>query len=221
MGHLITLMASEIRQWLIRQWLNGDVQTMHPTKALLLETAVTLIDERGPQGFTVEELLETSGISKGSMYHHFEDFTDVIESAEVFRFARFIDEDIRAIVAIMQTVTSREEMFARFRLITEAASSPDRVPGRYDRAMIIGLAARSPRLAAALAAEQDRLTDALADIAREFQERGFLKTDTDPRVVAVLVQAYSFGKVVDDIAGHKVPKSLWVETISRIVETML
>lgn len=207
--------------WEMRKWLNGVVQTMHPTKALLLETAVMLIDDRGPQGFTVEELLETSGISKGSMYHHFEDFTDVIESAEVFRFARSIDEDIREIVTVMRTVSSRQEMFDRFRQITEVASSPNRASSRYDRAMIIGLAARSPRLAAALAAEQDRLTDALADVAREFQERGFLKNGTDSRMIAVFVQAYSFGKVVDDIAGHKVSQSQWVDAVSQIVETIL
>lgn len=194
---------------------------MHPTKALLLETAVALIDERGPQGFTVEELLDTSGISKGSMYHHFEDFNDVIESAEVFRFARFVDEDIRAIVAVMRTVTSREEMFDRFRRITEVASSPMRASSRADRAMIIGLASRSPRLARALAAEQGRLTDALADIAREFQERGFLASHTDPRVIAVFVQAYSFGRAIDDIAATKVSPEGWNEMISRIVETIL
>ena len=194
---------------------------MHPTKALLLETAVALIDERGPQGFTVDELLETSKISKGSMYHHFEDFTDVIESAEVFRFARYVDEDIRAIAAIMRTVSSREEMFARFRQITDVASSPERTASRHDRAMIIGLASRSPRLASALAAEQDRLTDALADVAREFQERGFLKSDSDPRMVAVFVQAYSFGKVVDDIAATKVRRDEWVALISDLVETLL
>lgn len=204
-----------------QEWLNRRVQTMHPTKALLLETAVALIDERGPQGFTVDELLETSKISKGSMYHHFEDFTDVIESAEVFRFARYVDEDIRAIAAIMRTVSSREEMFARFRQITEVASSQERTASRQDRAMIIGLSSRSPRLAAALAAEQDRLTDALADIAREFQERGFLKAETDPRMVAVFVQAYSFGKVVDDIAATQIPRDQWVGLISRLVETLL
>lgn len=201
--------------------MNGAVQAMHPTKALLLETAVALIDERGPQGFTVDELLDTSGISKGSMYHHFEDFNDVIESAEVFRFARFVDEDIRAIVAVMRTVTSREEMFDRFRRITEVASSPMRASSRADRAMIIGLASRSPRLARALAAEQDRLTDALADIAREFQERGFLASHTDPRVIAVFVQAYSFGRAIDDIAATKVSPEGWNEMISRIVETIL
>lgn len=194
---------------------------MHPTKALLLETAVTLIDERGPQGFTVDEVLEVSGISKGSMYHHFEDFSDVIESAEVFRFARYVDEDIAAIVAVMRTVSSREEMFDRFRQLVEVSASPPRVTARHDRAMIIGLAARSPRLAASLAAEQDRLTDALADIAREFQERGYLRTDVDPRMIAVFVQAYSFGKVIDDIAATKVSNEQWVALIRMLFETML
>lgn len=194
---------------------------MHPTKALLLETAVTLIDERGPQGFTVDDVLEISGISKGSMYHHFADFTDVIESAEVFRFARYVDEDIKAIADVMRTVSSREEMFDRFRLIAEVSASPLRASSRFDRAMIIGLAARSPRLAAALAAEQDRLTDALADVAREFQERGYLRSDVDPRLIGVFVQAYSFGKVIDDIAATKVTTQQWVDLVRLLFAALL
>jgi AcrR family transcriptional regulator len=79
------------------------VTSLHPTKTKLIETAVSLIDEFGPIGFTVDALLERSSISKGSLYHHFVDFSDVIEQAQVIRFSRYIDEDIKALFEMLSS----------------------------------------------------------------------------------------------------------------------
>ena len=76
------------------------VRATHPTKRHLIETATALIEEHGAQGFTVEQLLEMSHISKGSLYHHFHDFSDVIEQAQVARFSRYVDQDVVALVGI-------------------------------------------------------------------------------------------------------------------------
>ena len=76
-----------------------------------MEAAAVLIDEHGSQGFTVEQLLEKSNISKGSLYHHFDDFHDVIMQAQVLRFARYVEEDITALTNVLLASTSREDMF--------------------------------------------------------------------------------------------------------------
>jgi AcrR family transcriptional regulator len=195
-------------------------KAMHPTKALLLETAVNLIDRSGPHGFTVEELLETSGISKGSMYHHFEDFNDVIETAQITRYSRYVDEDNANIAQILSRVSSRDEMFAAFRAIVNASSGAERAASREDRAAIVGQVRHSPKFAAQLAAEQERLTGALTDIARELQERGFVKREVDPRLLATFVQAYSFGRVLDDIAPAKVKNDEWTDLILEALRSI-
>jgi len=46
----------------------------HPTKVALIEVVKEMIAEFGADGFTVEMVLAESGISRGSLYHHFEDF---------------------------------------------------------------------------------------------------------------------------------------------------
>lgn len=194
---------------------------MHPTKELLLETAVTLIDKSGPHGFTVEELLETSGISKGSMYHHFEDFNDVIESAQLTRYSRYVDEDSAAIARALARVSSRDEMFEVFRGITASGGTPERAASRADRAAIIGQARHSPKFAELLAAEQERLTMSLADVARELQERGFLKSDADPRMLAAFVQAYAFGRVLDDQSQNPADGEAWIDIIDDVLRAIL
>ncbi len=202
-------------------WLNSDVRTVHPTKQLLLDTAISLIDEFGPQGFTVDNLLDASKISKGSLYHHFEDFHDVIEQAQVSRFARFVDEDIVVLTVLLSTATSREDLGQKFAEIVRTSSSPGRAEARADRASIVGLSRHSKKFADALAVEQQRLTDSLADLAREMQERGWIAADLDVVALATFVQAYSLGVVLNDVTEKPISVERWAVFIGRVLSQSL
>lgn len=194
---------------------------MHPTKGLLLETAVNLIDEFGPQGFTVETLLEASKISKGSLYHHFHDFSDVIEQAQVARFSRYVDQDIALLVSLLKSATSREDLATKFSIIVQGAGMPGRDVARADRAAILGMARHSKKFADGLAIEQQRVTDVLTDIAREMQERGWINKDLDAAVIATFVQAYSMGFVLNDITSHPISIEQWSAFISLMLAKIL
>lgn len=194
---------------------------LHPTKVQLLETAVALIDQFGPQGFTVDALLEKSAISKGSLYHHFVDFSDVIEQAQVVRFSRFVDEDIQALLSTLANAASATDLRERFEALVLATSSPERADARSDRATIVGLARHSQKFAKALSAEQQRLTDALADIAREAQEKGFIRADVDVRVLATFLQAYSLGFVLNDVTTHPITSQDWAAFVGATLSASL
>lgn len=198
-------------------WLNGDVRNVHPTKQLLLETAVSLIDEFGPQGFTVDNLLDASKISKGSLYHHFEDFHDVIEQAQVSRFARFVDEDIQVLTSLLTSAGSREELGQRFAQVVASSAAPGRAEARADRASIVGLSRHSKKFADSLAIEQQRLTDSLADVAREMQERGWINADLDVVALATFVQAYSLGAVLNDVTEKPISVERWATFIGYVL----
>ena len=202
-------------------WLNREVRTVHPTKQLLLDTAISLIDEFGPQGFTVENLLDASKISKGSLYHHFEDFHDVIEQAQVARFARFVDEDIVVLTVLLSTSTSREDLGQKFAEVVRTSSAPGRAEARADRASIVGLSRHSKKFADALAIEQQRLTDSLADVAREMQERGWIAKDLDVVALATFVQAYSLGVVLNDVTEKPISVDRWATFIGRVLSQTL
>ena len=67
------------------------MDSLHPTKRALVQTVLDQLKTKKPSDLTSELILETSGISKGSLYHHFEDFDDLIETAQVFRYAAYVD----------------------------------------------------------------------------------------------------------------------------------
>ncbi len=191
----------------------------HPTKALLIETAVNLIDEFGPQGFTVDVLLERSKISKGSLYHHFSDFGDVIEQAQVARFGRSVDEDADLLVRALSSASSQEELFARIEAMILNSTSPERVRVRLNRAAIIGAASHSEKFAKALSVEQQRLTDAFTDLIHELQNRGWVNANVNQQAAATFIQAYSLGYVLNDITSNPIESSEWAALVTSVIRS--
>jgi AcrR family transcriptional regulator len=186
-----------------------------------MEAAAVLIDEHGSQGFTVEQLLEKSNISKGSLYHHFEDFHDVIMQAQVLRFARYVEDDITALTNVLLASTSREDMFGRLDLISRATHDPARSVRRADRIEILAGARHSEKMKNALGPTQARLTGAIADLVREMKAKEFISENLDPGAVAVFIQAYSLGLIVNDVSNEPIDLEEWHAMISRMTRGLL
>jgi AcrR family transcriptional regulator len=197
------------------------VRDIHPTKSHLIETAVSLIGEFGPQGFTVDQLLDTSKISKGSLYHHFEDFNDVIISAQVERFAQYVEEDIAGVTQVLLAATSREDLLNRLDAVSLVAHSDDRTNRRGDRMEILSSARHSEKMRIALGPVQARLTAAFADLIREMQARQWASTEISAEAIAVFIQAYSLGLVVNDASSEHIDMAAWHQLISRVLRTLI
>lgn len=188
----------------------------HPTRERLITTVVMLLDERDPSRITVDEVLTESGISKGSLYHHFEDYSDLIEAALIRRFSRTVDWSIESITTMLTEARNREDVLKGLRRITEETQNASLRPIRAERIRALGLATTSERFRVALGAEQQRLTSALADLWRETQDRGLFVRDLDPYAAAVFIQSYTLGQVVNDITDEQMDPQAWIDLVDRI-----
>ena len=191
---------------------------MHPTRERLLLTTVELMDTENPEKVGVEMVLEKSGISKGSLYHHFEDFPSLLEAALVYRFHRVVDSSIALIANTVATATTREEFFADMEKVTAITHSREMTAIRFERARALGHAGTSERFREALGGEQQRLTLAFADLVREAQNQGWVTNDIDPMAAAVFIQAYTIGKLIDEVTAEPVDEQEWLKLIHRMVE---
>jgi AcrR family transcriptional regulator len=191
---------------------------MHPTRERLLLTTVELMDTENPEKVGVEMVLEKSGISKGSLYHHFEDFPALVEAALVYRFHRVVDSSIALMANTVATATTREEFFADMEKVTAITHSREMTAIRFERARALGHAGTSERFREALGVEQQRLTLAFADLVREAQNQGWVTTDIDPLATAVFIQAYTIGKLIDEVTAEPVDEQEWLKLIHRMVE---
>lgn len=194
-------------------------RTLHPTRLKLLDTVERLLAEYSPEQITADMVLTESGVSKGSLYHHFEDFPDLMTTAMVHQFSRNIDRDLAVTKPLLENATSAEELFAEMDRLTDATQGPDLVEQRLRRARLIVLASQDSRVAAKLAAEQDRLTAALAELFEIAQKRGWFRADFAADVAAVLIQAYTLGKLLDDFSGTPVDPARWSHSIKQFIRS--
>lgn len=189
----------------------------HPTAELLVSTVIDLMRDRLPEDISVDLILDTSGISKGSLYHHFEDLGDLLETAMVRQFSHMVDGNIDLMRQMLNSATNAAEFFQATVQFNTLTQTPERRNSRFERARLLGVAYASPRFAAKLEVEQDRLTGAYAEMFQIAQDRGWMTADFDPRAGAVLIQAYTLGKIVDDVASAPVPMEAWNSLIMKIV----
>ena len=186
----------------------------HPTKRLLVETVVAMLETKKPTEILAEEVLEVSGVSKGSMYHHFEDLQELVETAQLIRYSKWIDASIEFMTTYVLGATNREDFIESLRKLTELTQSVDRKGARAERARALAACFDNPRMAKLMGEETQRHTDALADIIREVQNRDFVRSDIDAKAVAVFIQSYTLGKMVNDYNPTGVQDDVGVNMIT-------
>ena len=193
---------------------------IHPTKDELIKTVVVLLDHITLADITSEKVLEISGISRGSLYHHFQDFAELLELAQVRRFSNYVDTSIEVLTELFDSVTTRDELVRRTTEISKSFQALELADSRIERLTAISKVVHNPRMASALGGEQERLTETIADLYRDMQVRGFGNPLLHPRTAAVMFQAYTLGRTVDDFTPTHMDQGNWLYAVSLIVENI-
>lgn len=193
----------------------------HPTREKLIAAWLQLATEIGQQNVTVDDVLERSRASKGSLYHHFSSYDDLIAAALAKLYAEGVDRSVRRCAELMQRSTTKKEFLAGVHLLIEHTSGPKSAHFRLARAKIIGMCAGNMALRTRVAQEQRRLSSALEALLSEAQAQSWLRPDLNISAAALLVQAYTFGKVIEDIAFEPIDETTWLDLISSLFKDFL
>ena len=190
---------------------------MHKTKRALIDTVLRLMDGDPTVVVTMLEVLDSANITSGSMYYHFDDFQDLIDHALIELYTRYTEAGITGLAEIFaQSRTSSEVRTALGSLIKQRHDNGK----SKDRAAISWIAAQAtlqPKLQEKLGPAQLQMTQSISEVVKAGQEKGFVKTELDPVVIAVFVQAYALGRIVDDLAGNIMDSAAWTTFIKDMV----
>lgn len=194
-------------------------QEGHLTRQQLLDVTVEMLDEVTHEDLTMAIVLEKANVSKSSLYHFFEDFKDLLGEALLERFRRSVLTDVTKEAA--RKSKSQEDYFIALDKITTLVQSRGRATIRFERAQILGRARKDEKFRLALGIIQQELTDALTEAFAVAQDKGFLTTTIEPRTIAVFVQSYTLGKVVDDLTQDQMNDKDWNRLIGQIFRRTL
>jgi len=192
-------------------------KTTHPTKTSLIECAADLLDKYRFDEITVEMVLDRSGISKGSLYHHFEDIYHLLEAAMIVRYASYVDSNIAALQALLSAAKTGEEFYLGLSQLSAITQGEGMKRARQERALTIGRAITSPRMSVLLQGEQQRLTDVLVQLIKDAQARKLCNPEIEAHALAVLMQAWTLGKIVDDLSESPVDNDTYLTLVNRVI----
>lgn len=189
----------------------------HPTRKKLIATFLRLGEAQDFSTITVDAVLGEAQISKGSLYHHFNDFDDLLAQAKAHLFSIGVDRSIEMMGTMLEKSKTAEDFKALIRVLILDTLTPQGVHNRLMRARILGSSMRLPKLQEYVHTEQRRMTEEIAGIFMDAKGKGFVKQDVDPHLAAVFIQAYTFGKVVDDVSDAPIAADDWADWIMSIL----
>ena len=189
---------------------------LHETKQHLIQATSELMDEVSLEEISAAMVLERAGASKSSMYHFFEDFGDLLEATFLVRFAASVQASDHAIKEIIEKSTNKVDFFKALEKVTQVTQTRNNSAIRFQRARMLARSERNERFRKSLGDIQQQLTDSLTQAIKNAQDKGFVTTDFQPRTLAVVIQAYTLGKIVDDITTNPMDDQDWDRFITRI-----
>lgn len=179
------------------------------------------LTEHGPVGFNLDRVIAASGVSRGSIYHHFGSRAGVItavEAADLLRVYRTGNEVTRGVI---EQATSGTEIVDWLRTALEFGGAED------------GRRTRSRRIATLAAAEQ---IPALREVIGEYQadgvayytetlgiarERGLIDPVVPLAGIANLIQSVLLGRALVDLLDDPEQDATWAETAVAAISAVL
>lgn len=195
-----------------------------PTQARARETVrdaiqatVELLESDPETHVTLEAIRRRSGVSQGSLTHHFGSRDGLVAAAHVDRYVRMCDAD-RAFLHPFEGALKEPQAFVATILeMVDEMLSEHRHAVRWARLAAIAGAFGDEQLTDTLSDCYTRLTSSMTSVIGAAHASGILPPDVDARTIALLVTMHAQGLVLDDIAGIEVERSAWDHVQSRFV----
>jgi AcrR family transcriptional regulator len=147
------------------------------TRATVLGAAIDLLAERGYSGFSVEALVERTGVAKTTLYRHWPTRDDLLAAA----IAKLDGTGLDGAVPLPDTGSVRQDLLELQARRVQAARTP-----QWERCMpaLVEAAAHHPELATMIARLTSRILDQIETLLARGIERGELRQDLDPQLAA-------------------------------------
>jgi len=142
------------------------------TRAAVLGAAIDLLAERGYAGFSVEGVVERTGVAKTTLYRHWPTRDDLLAA---------VIGQLGGTRQLPDTGSVRQDLLDFFARRVQAARIP-----QWERCMpaLVEAAARHPELAEMVARLTDQALSQVETLIRRGIERGEIRRDLSPQLAA-------------------------------------
>lgn len=186
-----------------------------------IDATVWLLERHPEDQVTLEAVRERSGVSQGSLTHHFGGREGLLATAHVERYSRSVTADTEFLGGFAGALDDPEAFATVLLGMIEDMLSPARQEVRWLRLSAVAAALGDPALIETISDRYTTLSDHLAALIDVAPEHGILAPDVDVRTVALLVSMHAQGLVLDDLAGTQVSAHAWSRILVAFVSAFL
>jgi AcrR family transcriptional regulator len=191
------------------------------TRERVLGVALEQLERGGEAAVRIDEIHARSGVSIGSIYHHFRDRDGVIAAAQHRRFSRYAEAEIASLADVVREARDREQFRAALVNLAKGSHSALRRGVRWGRLAVMASTVGREDLRDDVAHLQTQLTDGFQAHVAQGQARGFFRSDLDPRAIAAFVEAWSLGLALNDLDDRGIPEDVWLAVVAVAIDALL
>lgn len=194
---------------------SDGIQTM----ALVKKFARAELDKYGAVKFNLDRVLERSGVSRSSVYHHFGSRDGLIATVEV---ERGLEDSLREMEILRSFLLRSDRLEQVIGYIEIAMRADDDKAARLRRRRRIALLAASEHnkaLAASLADAQGQGTAHLVETLQMMKDRGIINPSVPLAGIASAFQSLLLGRIYADITSDD--QNDWVQAALTSIRAML
>ncbi|MEY3072686.1 MAG: hypothetical protein RLZZ353_882 [Actinomycetota bacterium] len=191
------------------------------TRDRVLSVALEQLERGGEAAVRIDEIHLRSGVSIGSIYHHFGDRDGVIAAAQLRRFSRYAEAEIASLADVVREARDREQFRRALLQLAKGSHSALRRGVRWGRLAVMASTVGRDDLRDDVAHLQTRLTDGFQAHVAQGQARGFFRGDLDARAIAAFVEAWTLGLALNDLDDREVPEAAWLAVVAVAIDALL
>jgi AcrR family transcriptional regulator len=178
----------------------------------IIQTALEIFSKNGYRGTTMDDIAKKLGVSKGALYSYFKSKDDILK--EIFQSNHQILRE-----TLCKSVDDQDYLQAMekaYKLMTE----------NYDEFVhtsfeLFALASHDKNIRSIIREDHEKDVEVISELLQNLKEKGKIRTDVDPRIMARLVDALFTGIWLNLIMGYDNAEvhETWIKSIPIVLGT--
>lgn len=191
------------------------------TAKRIIHFAQQELESAGLVNFNLDRVIEASGVSRSSVYHHFGGREGVIAAVETEFLRSSLDAGMTELTELLSKVQTGEEAFTLVELGVLVSGSEKQKAIRRRRISTLAMVPNSPTTKKLLVTLQGPGTERFADLLRDLRDRGLCQPIEPIEGTAHLIQSILLGRILVDILEDPVTEAQWSQTVSQTLRFLL
>jgi len=179
------------------------------TVAKLIAATDDALRAGGETAVRIQEISAVTGVSIGSIYHHFGDRDGLIRATYAHNYAVVVEADVPLVRGFMASISSTTQLADRYDEMLEFVKAHAKNQSGLERAAIIGTTANRPLMKRELSTVQHALNEQVTEVMQIAAERGLLKKHLNPRAAGMVILGLLLGRAVAELDSEPVSEDDW------------